>query len=150
MAGGSGAKQNIEGIQHEGTLGVQSAFLKYVQYLTVVIQVMDDQLLEERNDLLVIDVVQNQYSKFVDKLLSKYVTTVTDPLPKNKRPLFSYPAVKGPSKGSLQLLPMKSDCNIFSLLYLACQARDGDVNKFVCRGSHPCPLSLSLAVTLEG
>ena len=83
---------------------MQSAFLKYVQCLTVVIQDMDDQLLEERNDLLVIDVVQNQYSKFVDKLLSKYVTTVTDPLPKNKRPLFSYPAVKGPSKGSLQLL----------------------------------------------
>ena len=28
---------------------------------------------------------QDQYSKFVDELLSKVVTPVTDPLPKNKR-----------------------------------------------------------------
>ena len=51
VAGGSGAKQNIEGLQHEGNLDVQSAFLKDVQSLTVVIQDMDNQLLEERNDL---------------------------------------------------------------------------------------------------
>ena len=50
MARGSGAKQNIEGIQHEGNLGVQSAFLKDVQPLTVFIQDMDNQFLEERND----------------------------------------------------------------------------------------------------
>ena len=61
------------------------------------------------------------YSKIVDELLSKCMTTVTDPLPKNKRPLFSYPAVKGTSK-SLQLLSMKSEYNLFSRLYLACQA----------------------------
>ena len=63
---------------------------------------MDNQFAEERNDLLVLDVGQDQPSKFVDELLSKCVTTATDPLPKNKRPLFSYPAVKGPSKWSLQ------------------------------------------------
>ena len=47
MAGGSGAKQNIEGLQHDGNVGVQSAFLKDVQSLTVVIQDMDTQFLEE-------------------------------------------------------------------------------------------------------
>ena len=78
----------------QGNVGVQSPFLKDVQSLTVVIQYMDNQLLEERNDLLVLDVDQDQYSKCVDKLLSKCVMTVTDPLPKNKRPLFSHPAVK--------------------------------------------------------
>ena len=92
---------------------MQSAFLEEAQYLTVVIQDMDNQLLVERNDLFILDVGQDQYTKFVDELLSKCVTTVTDPLPKNKRPLFSYPAVKGPLKGSLQLLSMKSDCNLF-------------------------------------
>ena len=90
MAGGSGAKQDIESLQHEGNLGVQSAFLKDVHSLTVVIQDMDNQFLEECNDLLVLDVGQNQHSKFVDELLSKCVTTVAVPLPKNKRPLFSY------------------------------------------------------------
>ena len=54
--------------------------------------------MEERNDLLVLDVGQDEQSKFVDELLSKCVTTVTDPFPKNKRPLFSYPVVKGLSK----------------------------------------------------
>ena len=44
---------------------------------------------------------------------------------------------------------MKSDCNFFSRLYLACQARDGDVNKFVCHGNYPCPLSLSLGGKLR-
>ncbi len=40
--GGSGATQNIEGLQHEGNMGVQSAFLKDVQSLTVVIQDMEN------------------------------------------------------------------------------------------------------------
>ena len=82
---------------------------------------------------------QDQYSKFVDELLSKCVTPVTDPLPKNKRPLFSHPAVESPSKGRLQLLSMKSDCNLISRLYLCCQARDGDVNKFFCHAKSPLP-----------
>ena len=74
--------------------------------------------LEERNELLVIDVGQDQYSMFVDELLSKCMTTITDPLPKNNRPLFSYPAVKGTSKGSLQLLSMKSEWNFYSRGYI--------------------------------
>ena len=81
MAGGSGAKQNIEGLQHEGNVGVQSAFLK-----DVVIQDMNNHFLEECNDLLVLDVGQDQYSNFVDELLSKCMMTVTDAMPKNKRP----------------------------------------------------------------
>ena len=44
---------------------------------------------------------------------------------------------------------MKSDCNVFSRLYLSCQARDGDVNTFVCHGNHPCPLSFSLGGKLR-
>ena len=83
---------------------------------------------------------QEQYSKFVDERLSKCVTPISDPLPKNKLPLFSRPAVKAPSKGKLQLQSMKSDCNLFSRLYLACQARYGDVDS---HENHSCPPSLS-------
>ena len=77
---------------------------------------MGNPFLEESNDLLVIDtkyimesvagtvrkvetIGQEQYSKFVDERLSKWVTPVSDPLPKNKLPLFSRPAVKAHSKG---------------------------------------------------
>ena len=86
---------------------------------------------------------QEQYSKFVDERLSKCVTHVSDPLPKNKLPLFSRPAVKAPSKGKLQLQSMKSDCNLFSRLYMACQARDGDVDQFFSHENHACPPPLS-------
>ena len=44
---------------------------------------------------------------------------------------------------------MKSDCKLSLRLYLACQERDGDVNKFVCHGNHPCPLYLSLGGKLR-
>ena len=119
--GGPGAKRNTEGIHHEQQPGLlQSAFLKDVQSLTLVHQEMGNPFLEESNDLLVLDtkyimesvagtvrkvetIGQEQYSKFVDERLSKCVTPVRDPLPKNKLPLFSRPAVKAPSKGKMQL-----------------------------------------------
>ena len=160
MDGGPGAKRNIEGIHHEQQPGMQSAFLKDVQPLTLVLQDMGNQFLEESNDLLVLDTKyimesvagtvrkvetsgQEQYSTFVDERLSKCVKPVSDPLSKNKLPLFSRPAVKAPSKGKLQLQSMKSDCNLFSRLYLAWQARYGDVDQFFSHENHACPSSLS-------
>ena len=145
--GGPGAKRNIEGVHHEQQPGGRSAFLKDVQSLTIVLQDMGNPFLEESNDLLVLDtkyimesvdgtvrevetIGQEQYSKFVDERLSMCVTPVSDPLPKNKLPIFSRPAVKAPSKGKLQLQSMKSDCNLFSRPYLACQAIYGDVDHF--------------------
>ena len=76
---------------------------------------MGNPFLEERSDLMVLHtknnmesvagtvmkvktIGQDQYSKFVDEMLSKVVTPVTGPLPKKKRPLFSHPAVKVTSK----------------------------------------------------
>ena len=119
---------------------------------------MGNPFLEEINDLLVLDtndimesaavtarkvetIGQEQYSKFVDERLSKCVAPVSDPLPKKKRALFSRPAVKAPSKGKLQLQSMKSDCNLFSRQYLACQGRDGDVDQFFSQENHACPCS---------
>ena len=139
---------------------MQSAFLKDAQSLTLVLQDMGNPFLEESNDLRVLhttDIMesvagtvrkvetigQEQYSKSVDERLSKCVTHVSDPLPKNKLPLFSRPAVKVPSKGKLQLQSMNSDCTLFSRLYLACQARYGDVDQFFSHENHARPPSLS-------
>ena len=146
--GAPGAKRNIEGLHHEQQPGVLSAFLNDVQSLTLVLQDMGNPFLEESNDLLVLDtkyimesiagtvrkvetIGQEQYSKFVDEQLSKGVTHVSHPLPKNKLPLFSRLAVKAPLKGKLQLQSMKSDCNLFSRLYLACQARGSSLTKIM-------------------
>ncbi|MES9880445.1 MAG: hypothetical protein ABW185_06130, partial [Sedimenticola sp.] len=165
--GGPRAKQNTKGLHHDQQPGVQSEFLKNVQSLTAVIQEMGNPFLEESKDLLTLhtkDIMnetvavtvrtvetigQDKYSKFVDERLSKCLTPLTDPLPKNKLPLFSRPSVKAPSKGKLQLQSVKSDCNLFSRLYLACQARDGDVEQFFCHENHACPPSLSLGGKLR-
>ena len=110
MDGGPGAKRNIEGIHHEQQPGMHSAFLKDVQPLTLVLQDMGNPFLEESYDLLVLDTNyimesvagtvrkletngQEQYSKLFDERLSKCVRPVSDPLPNNKLPLFSRPAV---------------------------------------------------------
>ena len=147
MDGGPGAKGNIDGLHHEQQPGVQPAFLKDVKSLTLVLQDIGNPFLEESNDLRVLvtkdfmesvagtirkveTIGQEQYSKFLDERLSVCVTPVSDPLTKNKLPLFSRPAVKAPSKEKLQLQLIMSDCNLFSRLYLACQARDGDVDQF--------------------
>ena len=71
------------------------------------------------------------------------VMPATDTLSKNKLPLF-HPAVKAPTKGTLQLQSMKSDCNLFSRLCLSCQATDGDVDPFFGHENHACSPSLSL------
>ena len=85
--GGPGAKRNIEGLHREQQPGVQSAFLKDVQSLTLVLQDMGNPCLEESNALLVLDtknimesvagtvkkvetIGQEQYSKCVDEWLS--------------------------------------------------------------------------------
>ena len=39
---------------------------------------------------------------------------------------------------------MKSDCSLFSRLYLSCQATDSDVDQFFGREKHACSPSLSL------
>jgi hypothetical protein len=155
------AKQDKEGHHHEQQPGVQFAFVKDVKALTAVIQEMGNPFLEESNDLLVLDtkdimdesvtktvrkveaVGQEQYVTFVDERLSKCVKPITETLPKNKLPLFSCPTVKSPSKGKLQLKSLKSDCNLFARLYVACQARGGDVDKFFSHENQASPPSLS-------
>jgi hypothetical protein len=157
-----------ENRHHDQQPGVQSAFLKDVRALTAVIQDLGNPFLEESNDLLVLDTKcimddivadtvrkvttlgEDQYSKFVEERLSKCSKPVTDVLKKNKLPLLSRSTVKtAPSKGKLQLQAMKSDCNLFSRLYLACQARDGDVDQFFCHENNLCPPSLSLGGKLR-
>ena len=61
--GGPGAKRNIEGIHHEQQPGMQSAFLKDVQPLTLVLQDMGNPFLEESNDLLVLDTKNISWSQ---------------------------------------------------------------------------------------
>ena len=70
-------------------------------------------------------IFQDQFSKFVDGGLSTCVMHVTDPLSKNKLPVFHH-AVNAPTNGKLQLHSMKSDRNLVSRL-LMCLVRQHTV-----------------------
>jgi len=40
------------------------------------------------------------------------------------------------------LSSLKSDCSLFSSLYISCQTREGDIDKFFARENQACPPSL--------
>jgi len=146
---------------HEQHLGVQAAFLKDVRSFTAVLDEMGNPFLEESQDLLVLDTKdimdasvaetvrkveslgEDQYKSFVDERLDQPTKPITDTLPKNKLPLFSRPPVKTQSKQKMQLAALKSDCNLFSRLYVSCQTRDGDLDQFFTHENQAAPPSLS-------
>lgn len=133
---------------HEQKSGVQEEFLKEVKALVTVLDEMGNPFLERSEDLLVIDtrdIVDNdvaetvrkietlgeeQYGRFVVERLEQCEVPITETLQKNKLPLFSWPPVKVESKQKAQLAALKSDCSLFSRLYISCQTRDGDIDSF--------------------
>ena len=86
---------------------------------------------------------EEQYKKFVEERLVKCEKPITDILSKNKLPLFSRPSVKCPSRQKMQIATLKNDCNLFSHLYISCQTRDGDLDKFFTYENQATPPSLS-------
>jgi len=146
---------------HDQQPGVQAAFLKKVKTLVTVLEEMGNPFLEPSADLLVIntrDIMdtqvaetvrmieklgEEQYTKFVTERLEKCTTPVTQTIPKNKLPLFSRPPLKIKSKQKTQLAAIKSDCALFSRLYIACQTRDGDIDSFFFHENQAAPPALS-------
>ena len=84
-----------------------------------------------------------QFTKFVTERLEECTTPVTQTLPKNKLPLFSRPPVKIKSRQKEQLAALKSDCGLFSRLYISCQTRDGDIDNFFSHENQGAPPALS-------
>ena len=69
---------------------------------------------------------EDQYTKFNEEQLEKCKKPITDPIIKNKLPLFTKPIVKHPAKQQVQVKTLKNDCNLFSRLYIiSCQWRFG-------------------------
>ena len=92
---------------------------------------MGKQFLEHNQYLLVIDTIYNdQYTKFVTEMVEQCTTTATRTLPKNNMSLFRKPPVWIKSRQKEQLAALKSECGLFSRLYISCQTRDGDIDSF--------------------
>lgn len=147
---------------HEQHPRVQTTFLKDVKSLVAVIEEMGNPFLEKSEDLMVLDtrdildtsvgetvrkaetLGEEQYLKFVEERLVKPKKPITDVIPKNKLALFSRPPAKCPSKQKMQVAALKNDCNLFSRLYVSCQTRDGDLDKFFTHENQAAPPSLSV------
>ena len=147
---------------HEQHPGVQAAFLQEVKSLVAVIEEMGNPFMEKSGDLLVLDtrdildtavaetlrkaeaLGEENYQTFVQERLIASTKPITDVIPKNKLALFSNPSAKSPSKQKMQVAALKNDCYLFSRLYVSCQTRTGDLDKFFAHENQAAPPSLSL------
>lgn len=77
-------------------------------------------------------------SRFIDR-----VKPITETIKKNKLPMFREPLVKTTTKQAEKVASLKSDCALFSHLYIACQSRDGNLEEFFKHENQPWPPTLA-------
>ena len=109
--------------------------------------VMDDAVAETVRNIEHLG--KNQYEKFVTERLVLCTKPVTETLSRNKLPLFSRPPIKMHSKQKAQIAALKSDCGLFSRLYISCQTRAGDLKQFFSHENQASPPSLSIGGKLR-
>ena len=71
----------------------------------------------------VMNIGQKQYDTFVKERFQDRTKSVTETTKKNRLPLFREPLEKTPKKEAQRVASLKSDCALFSRLYIACQGR---------------------------
>ena len=81
---------------------------------------------------------EQQFNDFTTDRLVQRTKPITDPVHRNRNHLFSRP-----KKADRAVLVLKSDCSLFSRLYIACQTRQGDMKEFFSHENHAFPPSLS-------
>lgn len=126
---------------HEQVSSVQKAFAKDVQNLIEVIDEMGNPFREDSTDLLVLDTKeivpksvveavpaakekgQSMYDTYVEERLTKQSKAISDTIQLCNLPLFGTQEKRPSSKTSNVLANLKSDCRLFSSLYIACQTR---------------------------
>ena len=151
---------------HEQTSAFQKSYKTDVQKLLQVYvdignpfsETCTDDLLSLDTNTLADEVVCNsiriaheigncQVNKFIEERLEGAVSILA-PLPRNKLPLFTFKAKKRDFK-SLKAQDLKTNCSLFSRLFVACQSRNGDLTNFFRHESQPYPPSLSHRGTLR-
>ena len=87
---------------------------------------------------------KDQYQQLVTERLQERTTPLYDTIQKNKLPLFSSPpATKEKTSDKLKIASLKSNCSLFSHLYVSCQVRDGDLKGFFGHENQSFPPSLT-------
>ena len=147
---------------HKQIKGVQNTFCKQVNAVCSTTEEMRKPFADQTGEMFVLDtrdiadskVVEtirtveqlgkDQYQRFVTKRLQERTTPLFDTIQKNKLPLFSSPpATRENSSDRLKIASLKSNCSLFSCLYLSCQVRNGDLEGFSGLENQSFPPSLS-------
>ena len=154
-------KKSTDFCHHEETKHVQKAFKRDFDCLAKTIQEYENPFTENSSDLVVLDnrniaeqavvdtvfqieqLGQEQYDKYVRERLVIQNVHVSEPITKNNLPLFSQTSVKKKNKSTLQLASLKSDCCLFSRLYVSSQVRGGNLEEFFEHENQACPPALS-------
>ena len=152
-------EQNTE--HHEQSSATQRKFAVKVKNLTDVIREFGNPFLEESNDLLKLDsrdvvdpavakgvqkaheVGKEQYDSFVAERLMSGSKKLDDPIHKNKLFLFKTQPPRHASSKDKAISSLKSNCSLFSRLFISCQTRNGDLDNFFAHENHSHPPSLS-------
>ena len=150
------------GKHHEQTRSTQLTFAKDVISLLATFEDMGNPFLEDSGDMLTLDtkivmtkdatrtvnavehIGQRQVSEFVeDRLKSASNKPLSDIVSKNKLVLFITPQAKQRSRSKEQFASLKTNCTLFYRLYIACQARQSNLDSFFEHENQACPPSIS-------
>ena len=148
-------------LQHEQSCLTQATFKKQVKSLCEVVSNMGNPFLDDYPEVLVLDsrnccneavtaTIQSieelgkaQYHKYYNDVVKDRSVPIQQPIKKNFLPLFKQPLSRKFTKKKQQIAGLKSNCNLFSQLYIASQFRDGDLEDFFSHENQPWPPSLS-------
>lgn len=146
---------------HDQTHTVQKQFASHVNSMVSTFQDLGNPFMEDSNDLIQIDtkevmnekavrsvrtiesVGKAQYDTYVRDRLEQRTVPVSDIISKNNMTLFHKTVPRKQTKASLQISSLKSNCEMFSRMYISCQSRDGDMDEFFRHENQGAPPSLS-------
>ena len=155
------AKRKESDRHHEQIPSIQKAFAADVKNVMDVMDEMGNPFSENSKDLFPLEskvimsdeVVQavrtaeelgkSQYKSFItDHITIASTKDFYDTICKNNMPLFKSHSKNPSSKTQTKLTNMKNDVQLFSRMYISCQARDQDLDTFFEHENHAWPPSL--------
>ena len=84
-----------------------------------------------------------QYESFIKERITERSKPIDDSISRKKLPLWNPMSRSSTSKEKMKLQSVKTDCQLFSKLYIGCQSRDGDLDEFFSHENQGSPPSLS-------
>ena len=95
------------------------------------------------------DIGKTQYQRFIEERITDNVSLFNDTIPKNSLPLFNTALDNTEKKSRSKVTNLKTDVQLFSRMYISCQAREGDMDAFFKHENHAWPPSLASNNTIN-